>query len=107
MSRIARGVGVSLSIILALVLILGGASAFYTQSTLPQTSGALTVTGLKANVSVARDQWGVPHITAQTQHDVFFAQGYVTAQDRLFQMEFNRSVAQGKLAALFGSGSKG
>ena len=49
---------------------------------------------------------GVPHITAQTAHDVFFAQGYVTAQDRLFQMEFNRRVAGGRLASMFGPGTK-
>lgn len=103
---LARFIGAGLVVLLCLVIILAGVSVFYAQSTLPQTSGKVVATGLQANVSVARDQWGVPHITAQNQHDLFFAQGYVTAQDRLFQMEFNRSVAQGKLAALFGSGDK-
>ena len=72
--------------------------------TLPQTTGTITFSGLSAPVSVLRDQWGVPHITGATLHDVAFAQGYVTAQDRLFQMEVNRRVAQGRLAELFGAG---
>lgn len=103
---LARFIGAGLVVILCLVIILAGVSMYYVQSTLPQTSGSVVAAGVQANVSVARDQWGVPHITAQNQHDLFFAQGYVTAQDRLFQMEFNRSVAQGKLAALFGAGDK-
>jgi penicillin amidase len=103
--RLTRGAGIALTVALCVIILLTGVGAFYVQQTLPQTSGSLAVTGLQARVSVARDTWGVPHITAQNQHDLFFAQGYVTAQDRLFQMEFNRSVAQGKLAALFGAGT--
>ena len=103
--RVARGAAVGLTVVICLVIILTGLGAFYTQQTLPQTSGSLAVAGLQSRVSVARDGWGVPHITAQNQHDLFFSQGYVTAEDRLFQMEFNRSVAQGKLAALFGAGT--
>ncbi|HEX8730513.1 MAG TPA: penicillin acylase family protein [Ktedonobacterales bacterium] len=102
--KLARGVAIGLTILLCVVIILAGVGIYYTQKTLPQVSGSLSVAGLRGNVTVARDKWGVPHITAQNQHDVFFAQGYVTAQDRLFQMEFNRAVAQGKLAALFGAG---
>jgi penicillin amidase len=77
------------------------------QRSLPQVTGTLTVGGLHNSVSVLRDQWGVPHITGADLHDVAFAQGYVTAQDRLFQMEFNRRVAQGRLAELFGAGTDG
>ena len=50
---------------------------------LPPTTGTLAVSGLKAEVRVVRDQWGVPHISAKTQDDLFFAQGFVQAQDRL------------------------
>lgn len=103
--RLARGGAIGLTVVACLVIILAGLSAFYVQQTLPQASGSLAVSGLQGNVSVARDNWGTPHITAQNLHDVFFTQGYVTAQDRLFQMEFNRSVAQGALAALFGAGT--
>ncbi len=106
MGKLARGVGIALIVILCVAILLAGFGIYYTQQTLPQVSGSLSVSGLQQNVTVVRDTWGVPHITAQNQHDVFFAQGYVTAQDRLFQMEFNRAVAQGKLAALFGAGDK-
>ena len=48
---------------------------------------SLGVAGLRAPVEVRRDRWGVPHIYAKNQRDLFFAQGFVAAQDRLFQME--------------------
>jgi penicillin amidase len=102
--KLTRGVIFGLTVALCLIIILAGVGVFYVQQTLPQTSGSVSADGLQARVSVARDTFGVPHITAQNQHDLFFTQGYVTAQDRLFQMQFNRSVAQGKLAALFGAG---
>lgn len=49
-----------------------------------------------------RDEWGIPHITASCRHDLFFTQGFVHAQDRLWQMEISRRAARGKLSALFG-----
>jgi penicillin G amidase len=69
----------------------------------PQTSGTLAVAGISAPVSVARDRWGVPHITASTQDDLFFAQGFVQAQDRLFQMDLWRRSVQGRLSEVLGS----
>jgi len=69
---------------------------------LPQTEGTLTLSNLTAPVEVLRDHWGVPHIYAQNQADLFFAQGFVHAQDRLFQMELNRRTAAGRLSELFG-----
>lgn len=92
-------------VLLALGTATAGAATLLVGRTLPQTTGTLSLRGLEHPVSVLRDRWGVPHITAATLHDVAFAQGYVTAQDRLFQMEFNRHVAAGRLAELFGSGS--
>jgi penicillin G amidase len=79
-------------------------SIWYVNRTLPQTTGTLTIKGLHSRVSVVRDTWGVPHITGDDVHDLAFAEGYVTAQDRLFQMEFNRRIAQGRLAEMFGAG---
>ena len=70
---------------------------------LAQIDGALTVTGLQAPVSVVRDTWGVPHISAQSADDLFFAQGYVMAQDRLWQMELWRRAAEGRLAEIVGA----
>ena len=64
--------------------------------------GTLKVTGLERPVNVLRDRWGVAHIYAQNQHDLFFAQGYVAAQDRLFQMELWKRSGQGRLAEVLG-----
>ena len=58
--------------------------------------------GLRAPVEVRRDRWGVPHIYAESQPDLFFAQGYVAAQDRLFQMEMWRRQGEGRLAEVLG-----
>ena len=69
---------------------------------LPQTEGKLTLPGLSATVEIIRDRWGVPHIYAENRPDLFFAQGFVHAQDRLFQMELNRRMAAGCLSELFG-----
>jgi penicillin amidase len=64
--------------------------------------GSVRLTGLDSAVEVRRDRWGVPHIYARTAHDVFFAQGYVAAQDRLFQMEIWRRAGEGRLAEVLG-----
>jgi penicillin amidase len=65
-------------------------------------SGQLHMPGLEHPVSVLRDRWGVAHIYAQSQHDLFFAQGVVAAQDRLFQMELWKRAGQGRLAEILG-----
>jgi len=64
--------------------------------------GTLNVPGLRQPVRVQRDRWGVAHIYAQNQHDLFFAQGFVVAQDRLFQMELWKRSGQGRLAEILG-----
>ena len=71
-------------------------------SALPKIDGTVAVTGLSAPVSVSRDAHGVPTIDALTSDDLFFAQGYVTAQDRLFQMDLLRRAAEGELAEIVG-----
>lgn len=73
------------------------------QTALSTLAGTLKIPGLQRPVTVLRDPWGVPHIYAQNQHDLFFAQGFVTAQDRLFQMELWKRVGQGRLAEVLGS----
>ena len=60
------------------------------RASLAQIDGELTGTGLKETVEVVRDQYGIPHIYAQNVDDLFFAQGYVMAQDRLWQLEMWR-----------------
>ncbi len=69
---------------------------------LPKLDGTLTVYGLAAPVQVQRDAHGVPHIHAQSMADLIFAQGFVTAQDRLWQMDLLRRHASGQLAAILG-----
>ena len=69
---------------------------------LPQVDGTLRLTGLSAPAEVIRDRWGVPHIYAGTLHDLFFAQGFVHAQDRLWQMDFNRRLVAGRLSEVIG-----
>ena len=70
---------------------------------LPQVDGTLTVDGLTARVNVLRDRWGIPHISATSQDDLFFAQGFVQAQDRLFQMDLWRRSVQGRLSEVLGA----
>lgn len=65
-------------------------------------SGKLKAQGLQQPVEILRDRWGVAHIYAQNQHDLFFAQGFVAAQDRLFQMELWKRAGQGRLAEVLG-----
>jgi penicillin amidase len=72
------------------------------QQSLAQIDGNLAVPGLKQPVEVLRDTWGIPHIYAQNDDDLFFAQGYVMAQDRLWQMEMWRRWHEGRLAEIFG-----
>ncbi|HWA94275.1 MAG TPA: penicillin acylase family protein [Terracidiphilus sp.] len=73
-----------------------------TMAALPQLDGELRATGLHTTVTVRRDTHGVPHVDAENEHDLFFAQGYVTAQDRLWQMDAFRRSANGELAEVMG-----
>jgi penicillin G amidase len=73
------------------------------KAALAQIDGDIKVPGLRAPVRVVRDTWGVPHITAQSIEDLFFAQGYVMAQDRLWQMEMWRRAGEGRMAEIAGA----
>ncbi len=72
------------------------------QKSLSATSGTISVAGLKDEVRIIRDQWGVPHIFASNVEDLFYAEGYTHAQERLWHMEFNRRLASGTLAEMLG-----
>jgi penicillin amidase len=69
---------------------------------LARLEGEVTVPGLKEPVEVLRDRWGVPHIYARNSDDLFFAQGFVAAQDRLFQIDLWRRVGVGETAEVVG-----
>lgn len=72
------------------------------QRSFPQTSGDVELAGLSAEVTVQRDERGIPTITARTTDDLFFAQGFTHAQDRFFEMDFRRHVTAGRVAEMFG-----
>ncbi|MEO5568355.1 MAG: penicillin acylase family protein [Gemmatimonadaceae bacterium] len=72
------------------------------RSSLAQLDGRLALRGLRDSVEVIRDRWGVPHIYARNLHDLFFVQGFVQAQDRLWQMEMYRRTFEGRLAEILG-----
>lgn len=68
----------------------------------PQTSGTHTVPGLSGEVHVYRDDRGIPHIYASNSSDLLFAQGYIHAQDRFWQMEWWRHISQGRISEIVG-----
>jgi len=100
--RFRRALRVLLLILFIVTLALGGGAVYLVRRPFPQTSGTLRVRGLAAPVEVIRDRWGIPHIYAQNPRDLFFAQGYVQAQDRLWQMELFRRTSAGRLSEIFG-----
>src|SRR3954447_13371728 len=88
--------------VLALLLVVLGGFFFYLRSSLPQVEGRITVAGLGAPVTIARDADGVPLITATNDAHAAFGLGFAHAQDRLFQMETMRRYGAGRLAEIFG-----
>ncbi len=113
MRKIGRILGRLLigAVIIALLLTAGG--AFYFKSYLPgsvapksfpQIDGQVRLQGLNGPVDIYRDQMGIPHIFASSLHDLFFAQGYVHAQDRFWQMDAWRHIGSGTLSEMFGKG---
>lgn len=98
MKFLAKAFGV---VVLAL-FVLAAAAWLYLHQSLPQLEGEAIAKGLGAAVEVVRDKEGVPHIFAKDEADAWFAVGYVHAQDRLWQMEFQRRVARGRLSEFIG-----
>jgi penicillin G amidase len=98
-------VRIALWLVLVLLALFAGlaAYAFYVaHAALPQLDGRLQVRGLTAPVTVTRDGHGVPTIEAGSLEDLFFAQGYVTAQDRMWQMDIMRRLGSGELSEILG-----
>jgi penicillin G amidase len=107
MRTFGRIITVLVVVVVVLGLIVGGGLTYVTRRPFPQVSGKIYVTGPQGVVTVTRDRSGVPHIYADTPHDLFFAQGYVTAQDRLWQMEFSRRIGAGRLSEILGKSTLG
>ncbi len=91
-----------------LFLVIFFASAFLTlghfslRRSVPSTTGHFYAAGLQQPVEIGWDEWGIPHISARSEADLYFMQGYVAAQDRLWQMDLMRRAAQGRLCEVFG-----
>jgi len=88
---------------LALIVIAAGALAWwFAYRPLPQLDGSISLPGLQKEVSIDRDTWGVPHIRASSLEDAVEAQGYVMAQDRLWQLDLMRRASRGQLSEIVG-----
>ncbi len=93
---------VLLGLLVALAGFLWGGLPLLARQSFPQTSGEIRLSGLDGPVDIYRNSFGVPHIYASTSHDLFFAQGYVHAQDRFWQMDLWRHQGAGRLSELVG-----
>ena len=104
--RVAKRLVVVLLITIVVGVAAGaGALVWITSRAMPQTTGTIRLPGLDAAVTVDRDVHGIAHITATTPHDLFVAQGFVHAQERMWQMEVWRRISAGRLSEVFGAGS--
>lgn len=99
LGKVLAGFAIALIVLVVILVVVG---AWFVRRPWPKVQGEIAVPGLSAPVEVLRDQWGVPHIYAENEHDLFFAQGFVHAQDRLWQMEMNRRIGSGTLSAILG-----
>src|SRR6059036_2167819 len=99
MRRVVRNV--ILGVLLLLAAVAAGGYGYLRRS-LPQIDGAVTVAGLSAPIEIIRDADAIPHVIAGNKLDALFGLGYVHAQDRLWQMEFQRRIGHGRLSEIFG-----
>ena len=107
MNKTARGFIIAGAVVILVGLIAACVVVWFFRSSFPRTRGTITAKSLEAPVEVLRDRFGVPHIRAASMHDMYFAQGYVAAQDRFWQMEFWRRIGSGRLSELFGKKTVG
>jgi penicillin G amidase len=90
--------------LLTVVIVGAGFGIWLVRRSFPVMEGSVVVSGLDDSVTISRDDAGIPHIRASTSHDLFFAQGYVHAQDRFWQMDTWRHIGAGRLSEMFGDG---
>ena len=102
--RRARTAAATVALLLGASLVLAVLILLYRP--LPTIDADMRLLGLDQRGEIVRDAWGVPHIFARTTHDLFYLQGYVVAQDRLFQLELLRHAGRGELTTLIGSGGE-
>jgi len=99
---VRRALLIAAIILVALVVLISTVTGIVFVRPLPTIDGDDRLIGLHERAEVLRDLYGVPHIFARDAHDMWFLQGYVTAQDRLWQMDIYRRAAQGRLAEVLG-----
>ncbi|HEX5999353.1 MAG TPA: penicillin acylase family protein, partial [Hyphomicrobiaceae bacterium] len=102
MKRLVKWLGGSIAALILLAAVGAGVGYLLLLQTVPSPSGRLAIAGLSAPVEVVRDREGVPHVFAKTTRDLYAALGFIHAQDRLWQMELQRRVGQGRLSEIFG-----
>ncbi|MBE2224253.1 MAG: penicillin acylase family protein [Anaerolineae bacterium] len=107
MNRLARIGLILIGILLVFVLVIVVSGSYAVKRPFPVTKGSHNLNGLQDEVTVYRDSFGIPHIYANNQADLFFAQGYVTAQDRFWQMEFWRHIGMGRISEIAGEATIG
>jgi len=93
----------ALTVVFGLSGCLGAVKKYRQDPPLPSYNETLKAPGLQAPVHIYRDDYAVPHVFAENEHDLFFAIGFIQAQDRLWQLVFNRAFAEGRMAELFGA----
>ena len=93
---------IALGIIVLLAIVGVAVFNYFFRSAVPDYSGTVFLEGLASQVEVRTDQYGIPHIYADNEPDLFFAQGYIMARERLFQMDTTRLAGRGELSTLFG-----
>src|SRR5689334_24244930 len=89
--------------VIVVVVLAAAGGRHYLRRSLPQIDGTITVAGASAPIDIVRDADAIPHIFAATKADALFGLGYAHAQDRLWQMEFQRRIGYGRLSEIFGT----
>jgi penicillin G amidase len=102
--RVLLWLAVALTVV---VIVLVATGAWMIWRSWPKVSGTVAAQSLQQPVEVIRDKWGVTHIYAQNAHDLFFAQGFAQAQDRMWQLEFSRRVGSGRISEFLGADTVG
>ncbi len=102
MRRLGKVLGIIGIVLLVLVVAAATFGAWTVRRSFPQVSGELALPGLTSEVTVLRDERGIPQIYADSAEDLMFAEGYVHAQDRFWEMDFRRHITAGRLSELFG-----
>jgi penicillin amidase len=102
MRKLLKALATVIIVLLVVLLLVASGGYVFVRRSFPKTDGTIQIAGLKSRVEVYRDQHGIPHLYADNLEDLFFTQGYVHAQDRLWQMEFNRRIGNGTLSEVLG-----